>query len=133
MKKWDTDLLYHNYYYLTAALVKEQLTVQDNTTRVWENYVLLFTNDSNSALLGAIMNNKQSEQWEKTRSKGKMRFIFVRNVLGWGLPVGVIYSIWTYRNEGIMAIVQSTITFLICGLIFGAIYWMVMENKYKGN
>lgn len=52
MKKWDTDLLYHNYYYLTAALVKEQLTVQDNTTRVWGNYVLLFTNDSNSALLG---------------------------------------------------------------------------------
>ncbi|HBI03070.1 MAG TPA: hypothetical protein DDY49_03450 [Paenibacillaceae bacterium] len=78
------------------------------------------------------MNNYQNEQWKKTRSKGKMRFILLRGVLGWGLPVGLIHSIWTHWNDGIMTMVQSTIIFMICGLIFGAIYWMFME-KYKSE
>lgn len=39
------------------------------------------------------MNTKQIEQW---KIKGIMKFIFIRGVLSWGLPIGVIYSLWAH-------------------------------------
>lgn len=77
------------------------------------------------------MSNKQNEQWEKTRSKGKMSFIILRCVLGWGLPVGIIYSILTHWDKNITTVIQSIIIFMICGFIFGTSYWMFMERKFQ--
>lgn len=77
------------------------------------------------------MNNNQREQWKKIRAKGKMRFILLRGVLSWGLPTGVIYSLFTHSSENMMAIVQTTIIFLITGVFLGLFYWMYMEKKYQ--
>ncbi|WNS75697.1 hypothetical protein RRV45_01205 [Bacillus sp. DTU_2020_1000418_1_SI_GHA_SEK_038] len=77
------------------------------------------------------MNSEQKEKWKKVHSKGKIRFILLRCMLGWGLPVGLIYSLWTHWSENIMIKTQSVIIFMICGLIGGLLYWMAMEQKYR--
>jgi hypothetical protein len=79
------------------------------------------------------MNSEEKDKWERVRSKGIMRFIILRSVLGWGLPVGLIYSLWTHWNESIFIKIQTVIIFMICGFIGGILYWMFMEKKYKSE
>lgn len=79
------------------------------------------------------MNSEQREKWKRIRLKGKTRYIILRGALAWGLPVGLIYSLWTHWYESIIVKIQSVVIFMICGLIGGLLYWMSMEKKYKSE
>jgi hypothetical protein len=80
------------------------------------------------------MNSEQKEKWKRIRSKGKIRFILLRGVLSWGFPVGLIYSLWTHWSESIMIKVLSIVIFMVFGgFIWGLLYWMSMEKKYKNE
>ena len=73
-------------------------------------------------------------RWQTIRAKGKARFILIRGVLMWGLPMLVFTSFiskpFTHGLFSHMAIVHY-FTWLIAGVFFGVFMWLFSEWRYK--
>jgi hypothetical protein len=84
----------------------------------------------------AAPSSKQRARLEKIRAKGRKHFIIYTGVLGWGLSVFVITTIWgwyddyrwhfptdgTLLRESVHSVVRLAI-FLTLGYFFGARMW----------
>jgi len=85
------------------------------------------------------------EKWEQTRAKGKKNFVIFNGLLGWGIPVGLLYSaVSTYiehqeivLNQALyQTLITSLIIFSLVGVGVGLWTWNWTEKqyqKYKGN
>ena len=75
-------------------------------------------------------------QWEKTRSKGRQRYIWVFGVLAWGIPTGVLWSIFVCTFVWDWEKIWYTLPWLLVafpiGGYFGAKYtWAKIEMAYN--
>lgn len=86
--------------------------------------------------------SKWMKRWEKTRSRGRTRFVWLNSVVGWGIPVGLFWAVWMmFWEEGFVFSEWSLRSFLISlgvaivffpltGYFGGISSWNVMEKKY---
>lgn len=75
------------------------------------------------------------EKWEKTRIKGKKRFLWVNGFLGWGVTTAILWSIimevsQPSENLWIRPMI-ALILFPIGGLAWGHFVWKSMEKKFN--
>lgn len=84
---------------------------------------------------GKNWNEEIHEYWRVTRMKGKGRYILVRGVLCWGVPMAIIMSLFGvhlhFYHEGYVRAL-SIITLLSClgGAGFGWRMWNYLEKKF---
>lgn len=78
-----------------------------------------------------------TEKWEKIRSKGKNRFVWVNGVLIWGLTTAILWSIMMEivqpSNDIWIRPLIALIIFPIGGIAFGHFTWHASEKKYKAQ
>jgi len=48
----------------------------------------------------AALSPKQIERRERVRAKGRQYFIFTRGILGWGIPVFLVTTLWRWYDHG---------------------------------
>jgi hypothetical protein len=91
---------------------------------------------------------KKSENryaWGQIREKGKLRYILLYWVLGWGVPVAIISSIisemFSYgfymsmfiKKEFYFRSLGITVLFIIAGFLIGMRVWSKEEKIWKSN
>ncbi len=80
------------------------------------------------------MNPNDLARWESIRANGMARFILIRGVLMWGIPMLIFMSFisdpFTNGYLSQTAIVHY-VTWLFAGVIFGVFMWYVSEWRYK--
>jgi len=86
------------------------------------------------------LTKQQKEKWERTRAKGKRKFIVNNGVIGWGLPTAFLYtSLMTFLEHRALVfdrefyelLVISVILFPIGGIAFGMWVWGWSERAYN--
>ena len=73
-------------------------------------------------------------KWNAIRAKGKTRFILIRGVLLWGLPMLVFMSFITkpFTNGFLSpAALVHYVAWIFAGVVFGVFLWFVLERKHK--
>ncbi len=81
------------------------------------------------------MNLKQLKRWEKTRSKGKLRFVLLSGVIKVGFSTAILVLIMReFRHPTHDLYIQFVIMVLIGhsigGYIFGLWFWKRNEQEY---
>jgi len=80
---------------------------------------------------------KQTEKadWERAKAKGPLRYILMRGVLGWGVPMAVFVLAAEYfifhRTFEFHEIVMRSVVFLMGGVLSGALDWKWTESRYR--
>jgi hypothetical protein len=73
-------------------------------------------------------------KWERTRAKGRNRFIWVTGVLCWGVLTGLVWSVVMAMFQGWdrlgVLIPIALIAFPIGGYWFGSNVWRKTEERY---
>ncbi|MDZ7656004.1 MAG: hypothetical protein U0997_08660 [Sulfurimicrobium sp.] len=81
------------------------------------------------------MNDRHFQKWQKMRAKGKGRFILIRGLLAWGLPMFMIMTFVANKpasgqmSPGMIAL--NAFIWAIAGLVFGYFTWAVSERAYQ--
>jgi hypothetical protein len=72
-------------------------------------------------------------RWERIKQGGIWRFVLLRGVLGWGLPMGIIGIIFEHvsRKEEAFAWYLILGLCLIGGFIWGLAVWLVTMRSYS--
>lgn len=75
-------------------------------------------------------------RWPVTRKKGKLRYIVVRGVLAWGLPMFVAMTFFVGRHNGrpltpALVAVAFVVFTLLGGAGFGISMWLTSEWRYR--
>lgn len=88
------------------------------------------------------MKEAQKNKWQKTRAKGKRNYIIFNGVIGWGIPTGVLFTLFTslvndksitFDQDFFRTMITSIVLFPIGGIFFGLWTWNWMERLYKKN
>jgi uncharacterized membrane protein len=84
------------------------------------------------------MNNdmpKSLQRWEKTRQKGKAKFIVQNGILMWGLPMFAVITFLVGRRHDHpltpLAILVSACIWALGGAVYGWTVWTITEKKYE--
>lgn len=78
---------------------------------------------------------KRMKKWERTRTKGKTRFILIYGILKWMIIFSLIYAM--YHNSSIPYEISFRekclvlIVFCIIGMYNGNELWKLSEKAYK--
>ena len=86
-------------------------------------------------------NSVKIAKWEKTRSRGRKRFILVRGVAGWGLLMFLFMTVLVhFRDAGfklpaledisMVTILINAVVWPIAGYVWGAWTWSLTEKSY---
>ena len=72
-------------------------------------------------------------RWERIKRGGIWRFVFLRGVLGWGLPMGIIGIIFerVSRKEEAFAWYLILGLCLMGGFVWGLAMWFVTRWSYS--
>lgn len=77
------------------------------------------------------LKEKRIKRWAIIREKGKMRFILIYGVLGWGLGTGILFCLIEWLLEPSFDaksdIPTAIIAFLLGGVGYG--WWIWKENE----
>jgi hypothetical protein len=81
------------------------------------------------------MNQKDSafiKRWQVIRSRGRTRYLFVTGALSWGVPMFLLmtFIVSPPKQMSPPLILLSAIMWLIGGLLFGYVMWIVGERRY---
>ena len=77
------------------------------------------------------MKKTQKERLQKTIAKGKIRFIVVDGMFGWGLLAGILFSLFMHFFNSPMdtsSIVLSLLLFTFGGVFWGHFVWDGLEK-----
>jgi hypothetical protein len=82
------------------------------------------------------MTPKQISRWEKTRARGRTRFVLIRGVLLWGLLTAIFVTIVSAAMNGwhhwyVSAIIWLVIFPLFGGVVYGPLAWSSIETRYR--
>ena len=85
-----------------------------------------------------LWSEKTHNAWEMTRQEGMRRFILVRGVLSWGLPMfvlmagGPVFFAFPHPAEPTVSywLIQAAI-WTLCGAIFGWSMWHHSERQFR--
>jgi hypothetical protein len=79
---------------------------------------------------------KQVTRWEKTRVKGKVRFVFVNGALSWGgfmiLSTNLVHDLPKQAFDGAYFI-GSLLIYPLGGILCGLLMWNRLEAAYQRN
>jgi hypothetical protein len=81
------------------------------------------------------MTPQQAERWAKIRAKGRNRFVRLVGVVGWGLPVAVLWSLTMAAIQGWdriwLYLPIALVGFPVAGYWFGSTLWRKVEVLYQ--
>lgn len=80
------------------------------------------------------MKETQARRWRDVRARGLRAYVVRRGILGWGLPMCVIFGglAWYRHPDSLLQIVFfDTPVWLAAGVVFGVASWYTMEWVYK--
>jgi hypothetical protein len=101
-----------------------------------------FTMDSDPKLSGSPTDSsliasevpREWRKWADIRARGSRRFIFLAGVLGWGLPVAILWAALTSRmasvEEFVTFLIPAIVLFPIGGYVWGLLMWKWMELRF---
>jgi hypothetical protein len=79
-------------------------------------------------------NVERAARWEKTRAKGKYRFILLV-ALAWGFPMAilmtVIHELLIHRSSIARELSINLLVFPLAGILFGILLWNRVEIAYR--
>lgn len=81
-----------------------------------------------------LMKEKEFETWQTTRQQGKFKFILIRGLLSWGIPMFVIMTFIFNRSEReftTLYLVVNAAIWGVAGIAFGALMWHITENRFN--
>ena len=74
------------------------------------------------------------EKWERTRLKGKWKFIFKYGVFFWGLGTAILFSLFFSMVLKITSFLRilpiALVLFPLGGIVWGATMWYFTEKYY---
>ncbi len=90
------------------------------------------------------MTPKQLKRWELIRKRGKRHFVLYRGILGWGLWMFIVMTIFGHLNQvdfqlsfletiSIPMVITNLIVWTIAGYVFGQWTWSASEKTYLKN
>jgi hypothetical protein len=73
------------------------------------------------------------QKWKKIREKGLGRFVLLRGVLGFGIPVGILMTVMNARQNGFSprSLGGSALICVLGGLFYGWYIWYSSERRYR--
>lgn len=82
------------------------------------------------------MNQKESafvEKWQVITSRGRMRYLFVTGALSWGVPMFLLmtFIVSPPKQATLPLVLLSAIMWLVGGLLFGYVMWILGERRYN--
>ena len=78
------------------------------------------------------MKPEQLAKWKETRKEGMLRFVLVRGVLLFGLPMFVAMTLFRERgNLSPQLLAISVVVWSLGGAAFGAAMWFVQEQQLR--
>ena len=71
--------------------------------------------------------------WERMRTRGRTRYIWRKGVIGWGLPVGLLVTLFGFSQRGfsIPGLACAFVIWPTAGYCVGAITWGISERRYN--
>jgi hypothetical protein len=82
----------------------------------------------------SVMNERQANQWRKTRTMGKGKYVMFFGILSWGIALALLFT-------GLEWLTQQTFTpawlyirlavFGVVGFFIGSLRWDARERKFK--
>lgn len=78
--------------------------------------------------------SEQLARWGEIRKRGRLRFVVLNGVLGWGLTTGVLYSVVMALLMGrslLTLLTYSLVLFPIGGIFFGLWTWHSSEKNWR--
>jgi hypothetical protein len=81
------------------------------------------------------MTPARAEKWQKTREKGKSRYVFLFGVLWWGGFMTIFMSFFQYltrpeKFDWIQNLLINLVVYMIGGFLFGVCTWSMAEKQY---
>ena len=77
-------------------------------------------------------NQRTLEQWEKTRARGKARYVFGSAIVNGLTIAGVLDVIDNVLRDGTQySLASNLILYSIIGVVAGFVSWWDMEGRYK--
>src|SRR6266540_6641388 len=71
---------------------------------------------------------------EEIIARGKMRYILLYGVLGWGLSTAALGTCWSYYTNEKMStadVVRPFVIFSMGGVLWGAFMWSFIQKKHR--
>jgi hypothetical protein len=88
------------------------------------------------------VSSKQLDRLERIRAKGRTSYIFYRGILGWGIPVFLLNTLWRWREYGwqipprrefFLLTLVSLVVWTVMGYISGAWRWKAVFEERAGK
>lgn len=77
---------------------------------------------------------REWRKWASIRARGSSRFILLAGVLGWGLPVAILWAAITSRmasvEEFASYLIPAIVLFPLGGYLWGLLMWKWMERRF---
>jgi hypothetical protein len=81
---------------------------------------------------GISMKREQLETWRETRKQGALRYVLVRGVLSYGVPMFVVMTFLMRRGDiDAKFIALSAVLWGLGGAVFGIAMWAVQERLFR--
>ena len=81
------------------------------------------------------MRTESTEKWQHIRSKGILRFVFFRGVLGWGLGTATLFVLIRWLMGGAGEVPQNLamwfVIFPSAGIFWGVSMWLFLSYKFR--
>ena len=81
------------------------------------------------------MKQKYMEKWERTKSRGRGRFVWIHGVIGFGIPLFICLLILgklvTPQGSPWINFLNALLIASITGYLWGAWFWNSMEKDYE--
>ena len=73
------------------------------------------------------------KKWDITRKLGKGRYVVRNGIIGWGIPVGVVVTLFNIWHRGFSALnlIVAVIIWPIAGFLVGLCTWAITEKRYQ--
>ena len=83
------------------------------------------------------MSHSESEKWEKFSKLGRTQYVVRYGVLGWGIPTGILFAVFSGFMDGwdqlLPQIIKALVLFPLIGILCGRIWWRQLERKHAST
>ena len=85
---------------------------------------------------GKPLDAKSYRRWQKAREGGKMRYVILNGVLGWGLLTASMFTMVPVLMGEPFDSLRAALSFVlfpIGGILFGTYMWSHMEKRFAAG
>lgn len=80
------------------------------------------------------MKSVQLRKLEQKLNKGKLYYVVVHGILGWGIPTAVLFCLVqqvTGVQQTLHTIARALVMFPLSGILFGLFVWLFLKRQYN--